>query len=139
MFTLQDLLNAGLPAISTDGKGFSANTTWSRTITATEYQTYLTICAPLVAKMNAAKPNAGKVSELKGGITVNQSKTWLERKIHGNDTETSLDASVDVAVTVVDLKPIIKNIISILYKRTETDKAILALLISIADMVMPDR
>jgi hypothetical protein len=94
--------------------------------------------AESISRKVAAKPNAGKVSELKG-ISISQAKTWLVRKLHGSDTEATIDASIDAATTVADLKPILKNIIATSYKRTETDKTILALLISIADQIMPDR
>jgi hypothetical protein len=46
MFTLQDLINAGLPAVSTDGNNSSASTQFSRELTALEWQTYLTIADP---------------------------------------------------------------------------------------------
>ena len=101
--------------------------------------TYVYQPTPLDVRLAAAKPNAGKVSELKGGITVNQAKTWLVRKVHGSDTQTALNASIDAAVADASLKVILKDIVATSYNRTETEKAILALLISIADTVMPDR
>ena len=46
MFTLQDLLNAGLPAVSTDGNDTQANTQFSRPLTPAEWLTYLSIADP---------------------------------------------------------------------------------------------
>lgn len=96
------------------------------------------VAISIAARVANAKQNAGKVSELKG-ISISQANTWITRKLHGSDTETSLDAAIDAAITVADLKMILKNVIATSYKRTETDKIILALLISIADQIMPDR
>lgn len=138
-FTLQRLIDAGLPATSTDGNGANAATKFSRTLTPAEWQMYLFISNPTAVRQLAAKLNAGKVSELKGGVSISQARTWLTRKVHGSDTEASLIASVDAATTVADLKTIIKKIITASYERTETDKIILALLLSIADEIMPDR
>lgn len=102
------------------------------------YNSHTGLPYPYELRKLSAKLNAGKVSELKG-ISISQAKTWIARKLHGSDTETALDATIDAAVTVADLRPILKNVIATSYKRTETDKIILALLISIADQVMPDR
>ena len=46
MFTLQQLLNAGLPAISTDGNDARANTEFSRGLTDAEWITYQNIANP---------------------------------------------------------------------------------------------
>lgn len=102
------------------------------------YNAHTGLPYPSELRQATAIPNAGKVSELKG-ISISQAKTWIVRKLHGNDTETSLDTMIDSAVTVADLRPILKNIIATSYKRTETDKIILALLISLADQIMPNR
>lgn len=45
-FTLQQLIDAGLPAVSTDGLDAEANTQFSRSLTPAEWQTYLTIADP---------------------------------------------------------------------------------------------
>lgn len=46
MFTLQNLLDAGLPAVSTDGNDADAVTQFSRTLTLAEWLTYLSIADP---------------------------------------------------------------------------------------------
>lgn len=50
MFTLQQLLDANLPAISTDGKDAMAATQFSRELTSVEWLTYLNIADPKRAK-----------------------------------------------------------------------------------------
>lgn len=45
-FTLQNLIDAGLPAVHTSGQGKIANTQFSRTLTQTEWLTYLSISDP---------------------------------------------------------------------------------------------
>lgn len=61
MFTLQQLLDAGLPATSTDGNGAIAETQFSRPLTPAEWQTYLTIASPSQARHDAAKVTARSI------------------------------------------------------------------------------
>jgi hypothetical protein len=46
MFTLQQLLDAGLPAVSTDGNDAGAETQFERELTQAEWLTYLSIADP---------------------------------------------------------------------------------------------
>lgn len=65
-FTLQQLLDASLPAVSTDGNGENALTEFSRSLTPAEWNTYLTIADPERAEYQQLKDAyADTIAQLK--------------------------------------------------------------------------
>jgi hypothetical protein len=84
-----------------------------------------------------ARINAAKVIEVKN-LTANQAETWLRQQVHGADTESSINASIDSAVDIPALKVILKKINKMSYARTKSDKVIMELLIALRDEIMPD-
>jgi hypothetical protein len=89
------------------------------------------------ARRTSARVNAAKVIEVKN-LTANQTETWLRQQVHGTDTESSINASIDSAVDIPALKVILKKINKMSYARTKSDKVIMELLIALRDEIMPD-
>lgn len=80
MFTLQDLLNAGLPATSTDGNDANAATQFSRTLTPAEWLTYLSIADPKQAKALQARIDAGNIPNW-ASWTQAQLQSWWDANL----------------------------------------------------------
>jgi len=98
-FTLQDLLNAGLPAISTDGNNGNASTQFSRPLTIAEIQTYLEISDPAAARSNSA---GGDFAAIPNWATwsVSDFQTWWDANLS--------DAQVDALAIPAGAKTIMK-------------------------------
>jgi len=81
-FTLQDLLNAGLPAISTDGNNGSAATVFSRTLTQPEVQTYMSIANAPEYRKGLARIDAAAIPNW-ATWTQAQWTTYYQNNING--------------------------------------------------------
>jgi len=92
MFTLQDLLNAGLPAVSTDGNGPNAATRFERELTAAEWLTYLSIADPVRARQVASKTTAKNIPNW-ATWTQTDWATWRD----ANVSATQIDAIGNLA------------------------------------------
>ena len=99
-FTLQDLINAGLPAVSTDGNDAGANTQFSRELTPAEWQTYLTVADP---------DQANKVQALIAAANLGNWWTWTQANFDNwCDNNLMSDAAVDATTLSAALKTNIK-------------------------------
>ena len=90
-FTLQDLTNAGLPAVSTDGNDSKASTQFSRELTFNEQMTYLSIADPDQAK---------KLQAIIDGANLGSWWTWTQDQFFNGsngwcDTNLMSDAAID--------------------------------------------
>lgn len=100
MFTLQDLTNAGLPVIETDGNDAQAVTQFSRTLTPQEWQNYLAIADP---------DRAGKVQALADAAGLGNWWTWNKTQFTTwCDNNLMTDAAVDATSLTAALKTNIK-------------------------------
>jgi hypothetical protein len=101
-FTLQNLINAGLPATSTDGNDIQAKTQFSRELTPTEWQTYLTIADPDKAKKLQAILDAANLGNW-WTWTQTQFSTWCDDNLM---TNAAIDASALSAELKINVKAI---------------------------------
>lgn len=92
MFTLQNLLDAGLPAVSTDGNDAIAATQFARELTPTEWLIYLSIADPVRHKMNQGKADVGNIPNW-ATWTQAQFLTWY----NANISPTQINAEVTLA------------------------------------------
>jgi len=100
MFTLQDLLNAGLPAVSTDGNDSVARTQFSRDLTPSEWQIYLSIADP---------EQAGKLQAVIDAAGLGNWWTWTQTQFDTwCDNNLMTDAAIDGTSLSAALKANIK-------------------------------
>jgi hypothetical protein len=97
MFTLQQLLEAGLPAAATDGKDALANTQFTRPLTAEEWQTYLGIAHPEHAKMIQGKSDSANIPNW-ATWTQAQFLTWYNANI--SPTQVNAEVTLNDAKVV---------------------------------------
>ena len=92
MFTLQQLLDAGLPAVATDGNDALANTQFERALTDAEWQTYLGIAHSEHAKALQGKADA---------VNIPQWATWTQAQFltwyNANISPTQVNAEATLA------------------------------------------
>lgn len=99
-FTLQDLINAGLPAVSTDGNNESAKTQFSRSLTLPEVMTYLGIADP--TKYN-------KLQAVIEGANLGNWWTWTQTQFDAwCNANLMNDAAIDATTLSAALKTNIK-------------------------------
>ncbi len=96
-FTLQDLTNAGLPAVSTDGNNSKASTQFSRELTPAEWQTYLSIADSDQAKKLQAVIDLGDVTNLLMTITQTDYDTWCNNNLM---SDTAIDGLTSLSVVL---------------------------------------
>lgn len=121
MFTLQQLLDAGLPAVSTDGNGTEAETIFTRTLTPTEWQTYLSIADPSRVRQEAAED---AVRNIPGWAT------WSEAEALDWWNTNLSDAQVDAVANLADAKVILK-------RQNAAIRAMARMLIAMRDRLWP--
>lgn len=121
MFTLQNLLDAGLPASSTDGNGADAITHFTRELTAPEWRVYLSIADPQRARQEGAE---GAVRNIPGWATWNEAEAlaWLNNNLS--------DAQVDLVANLADARALMK-------KQNTAIKAMAQMLIALRNHSFP--
>ena len=130
MFTLQQLLSAGLPAVSTDGNDAKAITEFSRTLTPAEWITYLGIADPNQARQIAARTTAKNIPNW----ALWTQQDWLNY-FGSNLSDTEIDAQVNTITTLATAKVVI----AIMFKRQNKILDALAKLeIALRDQIWPD-
>lgn len=97
MFTLQELLAAGLPAVSTDGNDAQAATQFSRELTLVEWQAYLSIANPVQHKMSQGKIDIANIPNW-ATWTQAQFLTWYNTNV--SPTQINAEASLADAKVV---------------------------------------
>lgn len=114
MFTLQNLLDVGLPAVATDGNGQKAATQFSRALTSQEWQLYLSIADPERASMLQARIDLGNVPNW-ATWTQAQFLAWYDANISSSqiNAEASLaDAKIVQLAMSAELKALGQMIIA---------------------------
>jgi hypothetical protein len=97
MFSLQQLLDAGLPAVATDGNDAQAATQFSRSLTPAEWLIYLGIADPERGKMFQAKVDAVNIPNW-ATWTQAEFLTWYNANI--SPTQVNAEASLADAKVV---------------------------------------
>jgi hypothetical protein len=122
MFTLQDLINVGLPAVSTDGNEATADTLFSRELTAAEWQTYLSISDPDQAKQIAARAVAKAIPSW---------ATWTQAEWQTYFVANLADTEADLVTSIAIARIMIK-------RQNTVINAMAKMLMAIRDQVWPD-
>ena len=114
MFTLQQLISAGLPAVDTDGNDENAATQFSRELTPAEWKTYLAIANPDLANMLQAKTDALNIPSW-ATWTQAEFLTWYNANISPAQVTAVAnlaDAKVVMAAMSVELKALGQMVIA---------------------------
>jgi hypothetical protein len=96
-FTLQTLLDAGLPAVSTNGQGGSAATEFSRELSSAEWDTYLAIADPV---------RAGMLQGQKDTESIPDWASWSQADFLAWHAANISTDQIDPAQSVADLKAV---------------------------------
>ena len=113
-FTLQQLLDVGLPAIETDGNDDKAATQFSRSLTSSEWQQYLSVSNPEIYKAVLARADIGNIPSW-SIWTQAQFLSWYNANISPTqiNAEASLaDAKVVQLAMSVELKALGQMVIA---------------------------
>lgn len=101
MFTLQNLIDAGLPAISTDGTGKDAITEFSRTLTIAEWYSYLLIADPIAAAQADAITGYTALSDWVKTGTADQAETYINNQVWNGADIGTINTYIDAQIPTV--------------------------------------
>ena len=131
-FTLQQLIAAGLPAVSTDGNGSIAATTFSRPLTPAEWQTYLTISDPAAAVGEASDTAAANIPNW---------ATWTEAQVlawFATNVDTPLAATIPATITLVQARSILASLQTIMQAMATADEAKARMIVALRNKTWPN-
>jgi hypothetical protein len=121
-FTLQDLLDLLLPAISTDGISEIAKTYFSRPLTPEEVELYNSVASPVKYKENKAKDNV---------LLIPDWATWTEAEIIAWWDANLSAAQVATVVNIVTTQ-------AMMTKQNKAIKDLARLIVNLRDGTWPD-
>ncbi len=132
--TLQQLLDAGLPVISTDGQGALTNTVWQiGHPTLAESDLHDSIVMPETHKIHKSK-DALKNIPLWSTYTEAQALAWLDENI-GTPLDTPIPAN---PMTVQQIRAVLVSMVDVMKKDLQAKRAMARILVALRDKSFPN-